>query len=243
MAYSIIQHIDPAGSGQSTSATTGATTALVWPQKTLAGSLLVAGLSLGSALSATCITPNWRLATGSAGPAQIWYNPYAHGNDLAPVFVTNVSTAYSLQIAEIGGITNAQFDVAGSNTGSNVASLTTAVSSPTKFASEFIFGVSNIGNNSSGTVGVTASSAAGSATIGGDIDNQPADGAVLGQGGATNWATTGALGTSPSLTFNYDRSTLMAVSVVVASFIGTTTMGFLRGNNLRPHPFSPGLAR
>lgn len=245
MAYSVLQHVHTVA--DSPLAGNGLTTAQTLTSPTTAGSLLVVQLHKGVNFTTVCLMPGWKLAisvtNGAGSQNELWYK-IAKGNDASPVFVvSSASVGCHQAFAEFAGILNAELDKTGSATGTNVATLATAVGSATYADSELVVGAMGIINDSSGSVSPTASTAGGSATLGADIDGVGAIGSGSGIGARNTWATAGAAGTSPSITFNDDRSTLNHISGVVATFTSVSKTNYFIANKLRPHPFSPGTAR
>src|SRR5258708_5948971 len=130
-----------------------------------------------------------------------------------------VSVLFVIDLAEVSGFTGTPtLDRTGTATGTAVATLATAVSATTTAANEFVFGA--CGNREGNTAGVTfsASTAGGSATFGADIDTT--NPAKNGEGLRDTWATSGASGTSPSITFNLSASTNTVLAACIASFKG-----------------------
>jgi hypothetical protein len=113
-------------------------------------------------------------------------------------------------------------DRTGTASGGGVSTLAVPVSSTTTAASEFVFG--DCGDGEGNTTGITfsASTAGGGATLGADIDrtNPPKNG----EGLRDTWATSGASGTSPSITFNLSAATNTALAACIATFKGVVTV-------------------
>jgi hypothetical protein len=229
MAFTVVQH-KKATTAMVTTTSSGVTGTFTWPQATAAGNLLVAAVTF-RAPSGTTTASNaqgWtqanatQAANGIYAFDTIWYKANSAGSDPFPVFTLgNAANYYGLFVAEISGVATASpLDVTGLyNPGATATALalpvTVTAGSVTTAANEFMYAM--LGGWQSSTHGSwtwSASTVAGGATLGADIDQGMT-------GGETNithgWATTGASGTSPSWTFN-GSANLCYGSGVIATF-------------------------
>jgi hypothetical protein len=222
-AYSVVQHQSSTGAVLTNSV--GATTSLTWSSTPTNGNLLVVAFTFrGNITSATGsgFTKGPTITNGTGCQTEIWYKVAASESTAGPVISISASTLYELQQAEITGFTGTPtLDVSGTAVGTAVATLATAVSAVTTAASEFVFGC--CGNAEGNTAGITwsASTAGGGATFGADIDT--VNPAKNGEGLRDAWATSGASGTSPSVTFNLSAATGTKLAACIATFKGVVT--------------------
>ncbi len=220
-AFTIVQHPIPAtGTSDASGNTVSSST---WASNPVQGNLLGATLTFrGNATTSEGTTQGWikgpTITNGTTCQTEIWYRVAGAAEGAGePTFVISANTLYVVDLVEISGFTGTPtLDRTGTAAGGPVATLATAVSATTTAASEFVFG--GCGDAQGNTAGITwsASTAGGGATLGADIDttNPPKNG----EGLRDTWATSGASGTSPSITFNLSASTSTKLAACIASF-------------------------
>lgn len=247
-AFSIVQSV--ASSNPAAAATTVAQT---WPTAApTKGNLLIFCLTFrttGTVTEATSqgwtrISPQGTNSTTSSQTEQ-WYLVATSGMTTAgPTFTLPSSVLYETVQYEVsgwGGATPTLDQTGNTNNSNTVTTFTTTVSATITAASEFIAGAAgNAEGNTAGTV-FNASTAGGSATFGADI-SQVNPGKNQ-EGIDAAWATSGASGTSPSITTNYSSSTNTHFSAVIATFKGVSPFKNSAGNLVMSTPHGRALRR
>lgn len=224
MAYSV------AGGGtqhavSAPGATGTPTTSLTWPAAPTNGNLLLCFFTFRiNATPTEATAQGWIRITGSVATngancqSEIWYRIAGVGEGTTgPSFNFGVGSLYHLAMAEITGFTGTPtLDRQGTATATGLAAVTVQTALATTAATELVF--AGCGDSQGNTAGIawSASTAGGGATLGADIDT--INPTKNGEGIRDVWATSGASGTTPSITFNLSPATNVVLAAGIATF-------------------------
>lgn len=233
MAYKIVQHVTGT---QLTSDGSGNTVAPAWSTPTSSSNLLLTAVNARSATAITCSTSGWIQAvtlSNSTNRTEIWYKSNSIVGDSTPVFVTAATTLYAVHICEVSG-TSGTLDKTATTTSQNPQLVGIGGSA------EFMFMACGVleGATAGNTFGALTSALA---YAQGNID--VLNPVSSGQGLCTGWGISAQA--NPDLQTNLSPTTNATFASVMVSFFAPSKPGSLgrKFASIRPHPFSPGIAR